>query len=371
MAKKVKPRSKALKITAHVARMTMGLIFIGSGFVKAIDPWGTAIKVDEYIQIYGLESLRSISMWISIWLSCAELLMGCMLTFKVRIRFVSIFALLSMSSFTVVSLLSATVLPVEDCGCFGAAIRLTPWQTFYKNLLLLPMAFVIWYRYRPDKIFSFKKLELFLATTFFFISMGIGLYCYRHLPLIDFLPYRVGVNLPKAIEDAKKMGVGDVETILVYRNINTGKLREFGINDEQWHDSTKWKWVETKTITEEPTIMPLISEFSLVDADNKDVTMELITAEGVLNMLFVTSLDLSISNRDCFVRLLKFAKEATSRGERVICVTPDTLDSNGCYFGIEGYNIDPTTMKTVLRANTGLFRLRDGVIERKSNCWDL
>ncbi len=370
MVKNVKPRSRALKNVAHAARMFMGLLFIGSGFVKAIDPWGTAIKVDEYIQIYGLESLRSISMGISIWLSCAELLMGCMLTFKVRIRFVSIFALLSMTSFTIVSLLSATVLPVEDCGCFGAAIRLTPWQTFYKNLLLLPMAFIIWYRYRPDKIFSFKKLELFLATSFFFISMGIGLYCYRHLPLIDFLPYRVGVNLPQAIESAKRSGVGDVETILVYQNIRTGKIREFGIDDEQWHDETKWRWLETRTITEEPTILPLISEFSLVDADNSDVTMALITSKGVVNMLFVTSFEL-ISNRDCLVRIMRFAEEATARGERVVCVTPDTLDSDGCYLGIEAYNIDPTTMKTVLRANAGLFRLRDGVIERKSNCWDL
>ncbi len=363
------PQSRALKNVAHTARMIMGLTFIVSGFVKAVDPWGTAIKVNEYIQIYGLDSLRPISMGISIWLSCAELMMGCMLTFKVRIRFVSIFALLSMSVFTVISFLSATVLPVEDCGCFGEAIRLTPWQTFFKNLLLLPMAIIIWYRYKPDKIFSFKKLELLLAASFFFMSTGVSIYCYRHLPLFDFLPYRVGVNLPEAIDKARKMGVGDVETILVYRNIRSGKIREFSIDDEQWHDETKWEWVETKTITEEPSIRTLISEFSLVNNDGKDVTAELLATEGVVNMLFITSED--IMSDHCAERVIKYATEATERGERVICVTPENLDSRGYYFGIEGYNIDPTTMKTVLRANTGLFKLRDGVIERKSNFRDL
>ncbi len=370
MARITAAESKALKITAHVARTIMGLTFIFSGFFKAIDPWGTAIKVDEYIQIYGLENLRSISMYISIWLSCAELLMGCMLTFKVRIRFVSIFALLSMMIFTVVSFLSATVLPVEDCGCFGTAIRLTPWQTFFKNLTLLPMAYIVWYRYLPDKIFSFKKLELFLAATFFFCSMGLGLYCYRHLPLIDFLPYKVGVNLPQAIEEAKTTSLGRVETVLIYRNRRTGKIREFGISDKQWHDDTKWEWVETRTITEEPMIRTLVSEFSLVNNVGKDVTSEILSTKGVLNMLFVTSMDLL--NRECWIRLLRFTKEAEAKGERVICITPDTLDRDGKYNGMfEGYNIDPTTMKTVLRANTGLVRLRDGVIERKSNCRDI
>ncbi len=295
--------------------------------------------------------------------------MGCMLTFKVRIRFVSIFALLSMTTFTVVSFLSATVLPVEDCGCFGTAIRLTAWQTFFKNLLLLPLACVVWYRYRPDKIFLFKKLELLLATTFFFCSMGLGLYCYRHLPLIDFLPYKVGVDLPAAIEKAKSESVDNVETILIYRNKRSGKLREFGIKDKQWHDETKWEWVETKSVSEEPNIRTLVSEFTLINGAGKDVTAELLATRGVLNLLFITSSE-KITN-SCLKRMMKYASEAEKRGERVVCVTPENLDRDGRLLGIEGVNIDPTTMKTVLRANSGLVKLRDGVIEQKSNCRDI
>jgi len=186
---------RLLKWTATVCRIVMGITFVFSGLSKVIDPWGTALKVDEYLAIYGFEELSRLAMAFSIWLCGAELMMGCMLLCKVRIRLVSIFALASMSFFTLLSLLSATVLPVEDCGCFGDALKLSPWETFLKNLLLLPMAFVVWYRYRPDKIFAFKPAEVLLTLIFFSGSMGLGIYCSRHLPFIDFLPYKIGVDL--------------------------------------------------------------------------------------------------------------------------------------------------------------------------------
>lgn len=133
-------KSRAFKLLANVCRLILACTFIVSGFSKVIDPWGTAMKVNEYLSIYGMESLQGASMAFSIWLCGAEMMMGCMLLFKVRIRLISIFAVLSMLFFTALTLLSATVIPVEDCGCFGEALKLTPWQTFYKNLALLPMA---------------------------------------------------------------------------------------------------------------------------------------------------------------------------------------------------------------------------------------
>ena len=149
-------RSKGLKIASNICTIIVGLVFIFSGFVKVIDPWGTALKVNEYLSIYGMEWLTPASMTFSIWLCGAELMMGLMLLFRVRTRLISIFALVSMSFFTVLTFLSATWIPVEDCGCFGDALKLTPWETFFKNLIILPMVVVIWYRYRPDKILVFK-----------------------------------------------------------------------------------------------------------------------------------------------------------------------------------------------------------------------
>ena len=186
---------RAFKNLSHVCRVILALTFIFSGVVKTVDPWGTALKVSEYLTIYGWDSLQEYVMPFSIWLCGAELMMGLMLLFKVRIRLISIFAVCSMIIFTVITLLSATVLPVEDCGCFGEAMKLTPWQTFLKNLVLLPLAVVVWWRYRPDRIFSFSKAEVFCTVLFFSLAMGLGTYCYYHLPVIDFLPYKVGTNI--------------------------------------------------------------------------------------------------------------------------------------------------------------------------------
>ena len=119
-------KSRAFKLLANVCRLILACTFIVSGFTKVIDPWGTAMKVNEYLSIYGMESLQGASMAFSIWLCGAEMMMGCMLLFKVRIRLISIFAVLSMLFFTALTLLSATVIPIEDCGCFGEALKLTP-----------------------------------------------------------------------------------------------------------------------------------------------------------------------------------------------------------------------------------------------------
>ncbi len=367
--------SRVLKNITHVARMIMGLVFIISGFVKAIDPWGTSIKVDEYLRSYGWEELLPLSIAISIWLCGAELMMGLMLTFKVRIRFVSIGALFSMVIFTIITLLGATVMPVEDCGCFGHAVSLSPWQSFFKNLLLLPMAVIIYWRYRPDKIFLFKRSELILAALFFSISMGLGFYCYRHLPLIDFLPYKVGANLPVLIEEANKANRADkVDVVLVFKDKKRGdRYKEFKMEDTEWHNEDRYEWVETRTVEHIPAVKPLISEFALRDYNSQLVTNELLSTPGVLDMLVITSLskiDEELMS-ECRIALESYAAEAKAKGNRVICITPDIITEESNFAGVECYNIDPITMKTMLRAWAGVVSLRDGVIERKSNCIDL
>ena len=226
--------SKGLKLASNICRILVGVCFIFSGFVKAVDPWGTALKVNEYLSIYGIEWLSPISMIFSIWLCGAELMMGLMLLFRVRTRLISIFALVSMSFFTLLTFLSATWIPVEDCGCFGDALKLSPWETFFKNLIIMPMVFIIWYRYRHEKILVFKRIEIALTLLFCTFAMGVGTYCYFRLPLIDFLPYKEGANIYEMIQAQHDTGseeMSEEEYVLVYRNKRTGKLREFSIED--------------------------------------------------------------------------------------------------------------------------------------------
>ena len=365
--------SRKLKIASHVCRVIVGLIFVFSGFVKAVDPWGTALKVNEYLSIYGMERLSGVSMMFSIWLCGAELMMGLMLLFKVRTRLVSIFALVSMIFFTVLTFLSATWIPVEDCGCFGDALKLTPWETFAKNVVILPMVFVVWYRYRGHRVLEFKRIEICLTTLFLVLAMGLGTYCYFTLPLIDFLPYKVGANIYEMISAQHDTGaetMSEEEYVLVYRNRATDELREFSIDDDEWRDDSKWKWVETRVENETPAVQTLVSEFSLSDPEG-NVTDDLLTREGTVYLICVT--DFNDIGEGCRRRLRRVVERAGGEGATVACITPQPLRSV-TYYRFDGseevrcYNIDATVMKTMLRAKNGLVVLRGGVIEAKYNC---
>ncbi len=363
---------RIIKLLAHICRTILGITFIVSGFTKTIDPWGTALKVGEYLTIYGWDALQPATMAFSIWMCGAELMMGCMLLFKVRIRMVSIFALASMIVFTTITLLSATVLPVEDCGCFGEALKLTPWQTFFKNLTLLPMAVIVWWRYRPDRIFSFSRLEFVLMCLFFAGSMGLGYYSYRHLPLVDYLPYREGVHIYEAIQAQVNAPEEQPETILVYRNRKNGKMREFKLEDTEWQNSEKWEWVDTRIESGVSVVRPLISEFAVHNADG-DATEALLTRSGKLYMLCVT--EWSALPEACAARMNRLVERAIAVGDAVVCLTPEPLYGvQELPFGqvmVACYNLDASTMKTMLRARNGLVLLEDGVIRGKYNCVDI
>lgn len=365
--------STRLKIIANICRILAGMVFAFSGFVKAVDPWGTALKVNEYLSIYGFEELQPASMIFSIWLCGAELMMGLMLIFRVRTRLISIFALLSMTFFTILTFLSATWIPVEDCGCFGDALKLSPWETFFKNLAILPMVIVVWYRYRHQRIMDFSKLEIALTCLFCTTAMGVGTYCYYNLPLIDFLPYKEGANIYQMIESQHDTGSEEMveeEYVLVYRNRRTGKLREFSIEDKEWQDEKKWEWVETRVDNEVSPVQTLVSEFSISDPEG-NVTREILTRKGRVYLICVTNID-KISG-DCRRRLRSVVEQAEADGALAVCITPQSL-REVTYYSFDGsedvrcYNIDATVLKTLLRAENGLVVLEDGVIAGKYNC---
>ena len=362
-------RQRLFKNLSHLCRTLLAVTFIFSGVVKTVDPWGTALKMSEYLTIYGWDSLQEYVMPFSIWMCGAELMMGLMLLFKVRIRMVSIFAVCSMLIFTVITFLSATLLPVEDCGCFGEALKLTPWQTFLKNLALLPLALVVWWRYRRDRIFSFSKLELTCAAIFFSVAMGLGTYCYYHLPLIDFMPYKVGVNIREAIHEEQTSQDEEVETVLVYRNRKNGRLREFSIDDKEWHDETKWEWVETRTESEQNVVRALISEFAVYNAYG-DATELLLNTPGRLYLFCVARLDEIPAA--CQQKFDELSFRAAVLNQQVAVLTPDPLyERTSIHMGgllVPCYNIDASTLKTMLRARNGVVVLDNGTITGKYNC---
>ncbi len=349
---------------SHFCRVSFALAFLVSGFFKAIDPWGTILVVKNYLVAYDITLPEWVVTIFSIWLCGAELMMGCMLLFKVRIRMVSVFSVLSMTFFTILTFLSATFIPVEDCGCFGEMWKLTPWQSFAKNLVLLPMALCFWYRYRPDRIFAFSKLEFFLMCFFFTAAMSVGTYCYYHLPIMDLLPYKVGTNIAEEMESARTKQSSE-EVVLVYRNTRTGRVREFSINDKAWHNDKRWEWVETRVESDEDGVEPMILEFYISNQEGEK-TAELLAMEEKLYMLCVMDFErVTDKIKERFAAVEHYAEQ---NGGRVIYLTPEHLPANA---PVPLYNIDTKTMKTMLRADYGLVELERGVITGKYNYRDI
>jgi len=364
------PDKKAKRIwwAATACRIVLAATFIFSGFVKAVDPWGMAIKIGEYFTAFDMEWLYGTRFIFSIWLNGAEMMMGMMLLFKIRLRLVSVFASLAMLFFTGLTLALAIWSPVEDCGCFGEAIKLTNWETFIKNLVLLPMSlFVLWSARKMPIMPTWRDGGFMLL--FASIAFGIGIYSNRHLPLIDFLPYKIGTNLP---EEMAKPSKNDVKTRLIYRNLETGREREFALEDTEWHDDTKWKFVDTKTVSIRNTVHPSVRDFAIFDSE-RFVTDQVLEDPGVVYLICAS--DIGDIRRRCERKLGMAVDQAVGRGYRVMCLTAGSLNIYpGIMLGghyVQCYNMDATTIKTMLRAKVGVVVIRGGTIIDKVNCRDM
>ena len=355
---------------ADICRVVLGLTFIFSGFVKTVDPWGTALKITEYLNVYGFETLNNYRFGFAIWFCAAELMMGLMLTFKIKTRLISIFAMLIMTFFLVLTFLSATVLPVEDCGCFGDALRLSPWASFGKNVVLWVLALVVWLDARRRLSFLPVMAREWVCTILFAaIAGGIGTYCYRHLPLIDFLPYKKGVNLREAIYGGQDE---QSEARIVCRDLVDGSTREFAISDTTWYDASRW---EFEGPVEDGAFEPEMSlrEFAVFNSGG-DATEEIVGFPGRVYMLCAVKLDL-VKPRYA-AKFEKIVRRADEEGAKVVLLTATPLsEGQTMVFGeappVTVYNVDATTMITMLRASVGMVVLDDGVIVDKRNCRDI
>ncbi|MDR2652447.1 MAG: DoxX family protein, partial [Prevotellaceae bacterium] len=186
-------------ILRTLTRIAIGLLFIFSGYVKAIDPIGSEIKFGEYFEAFGMSALEPGALFFGILLATVELITGLCFLFGLRMKLAALGAILFMTFMTILTLVLAITNAVQDCGCFGDAIKLTNWQTFYKNLIIMPFviyAFIERKKYR--QIFE-NKIEWIIAISLLIASTGISIYTYRHLPFIDFMAYKAGVNIPEGM----------------------------------------------------------------------------------------------------------------------------------------------------------------------------
>ena len=185
----------------NISRFVLALTFVLSGFVKAVDPIGTQYKFQDYLEAMGIADVVPdfITLGASVGLSALEFSLGMFLLFAMLRRMVSRLVLLFMVVMTAVTVWIWLANPVSDCGCFGDAIHLTNGETLMKNVVLLVMSLLVaWKPMSMPRFVSLGNQWIVFHYTILF-TLGISVWSLYDIPLFDFRPYHVGVNIPEGM----------------------------------------------------------------------------------------------------------------------------------------------------------------------------
>lgn len=339
-----------------VARYHLAGLFILSGITKAIDPFGLSLKLGEYFSAFGLDFLGIFDVAGAILLPSLELLVGFMLLGGLSRWIASWLAFVSMSFFTVLTLWLAVTNPISDCGCFGEIIKLTNWDTFFKNLAFYPFAIVLFLARNVQQRLNPSVMRTWVSYVILVpLSFGLSLYSYNTLPLIDPTPFKIGVNIPHAMTVQEN----DTHTVLVYKDKIGGELRDFSIEDTTWYDSARWEYVDTKT-TGHSTV-PEISTVPMFDG-NIDRSAEILERRGYTLIFVVNDYDSEYEPR-----MISLSGYMQDYGGRVVALSAiDNLPASLTYSGIEILSSDYTLLQTMIQHRVGgAILLRNGTIVDK------
>ncbi|WP_346861048.1 BT_3928 family protein [uncultured Draconibacterium sp.] len=357
-----------MKIVKHIARILFGIIFIFSGFVKGIDPLGSTYKFTDYFNALGMEWLIWAAFPLGILLAFGEFAIGIAFLFNWWMRLFSWLGLLFMAFFTPLTLWIALKNPVTDCGCFGDALVISNWETFYKNLVIIVIAIVAvvnrdWFAKQVK-----TKAPAILSLLSFIVYFGIVFYSYNHLPVFDFRPYKTGTNIPEAMSTPEGAPQEVYENIFYYKNKNTGEVKKFTEQNYPWKDTLNWEYdnLESKLIQE--GYEPPIHDFRIETPDGENIIDFFIYDENYVFML--VAYDLSKTSTKSQDEINTLANWAMAQDLSFICLTSSVYEESMAFAEAnnapyEFFNCDEVTLKTIIRSNPGLVVLKDGNVVGK------
>lgn len=364
-------RSVMLTILVNICRFLIGATFVFSGFVKAVDPIGTQYKIQDYLGAIGLAGVLPdwVTLSTSVLLSAFEFSLGVFILLAIRRRLVSKLIVAFMAVMTLVTLWLALFNPVKDCGCFGDALHLTNTQTLIKNILLLAAALVVVYHpLRMVRFLSRSTQWIAFNYTVLFVLL-LSAHCLYHLPLIDFRPYHIGMNIKKGMEIPKGAPQPEFET--TFNLQKNGVKKEFTLDN---YPDSSWQFVDSKTVLTKEGYVPPIHDFSIQKPDGDDITDSVLNARGYVFLLIAPHLEQADdSNFGDIDQLYEYCQEQkipfyclTASGEKDIRHWEDITGAEYpfCF-------TDETTLKTIIRSNPGLLLLKNGTIIRKWSHNDL
>ena len=359
-----------MKYIVNISRVLVGVLFIISGFIKLNDPLGFSYKLQEYFgeDVLNLPFLVPYALGISVIVVVFEVVLGVFLLIGYKPKF-TIWSLLGMIVFfTFLTFYSAYFDKVKDCGCFGDALKLTPWESFTKDIILLFLILIIFFGIRHIKPI-FGKLGLTSVALLSFIAcLWFGYHVLMHLPTIDFRAYKVGAN----IEEGMTIPENAPKPIIEYN-------WKFNVNGEEKVITTSGSYptvdgeyvgVDTEVIDE--GYDPPVKDFS-IETDTEDLTKEFLNKD---NLIIIIMYNLATAEPDGVAKLKTFSDKAMKKGYTVIGLTASGTDEKGQFktnhkLNFDFYLCDEKALKTVVRASPGIVKLRKGTVIQKAHWNDI
>ncbi|WP_291961186.1 BT_3928 family protein [Maribacter sp.] len=359
-----------MKYLVGVVRIFVGVLFIISGFIKLNDPVGFSFKLEEYFSqgVLDLPFLTPFALAISILVVIAEVMVGVMLILGYK-RKITIWTLIAMIVFfTFLTFYSAYFNKVTDCGCFGDAIKLTPWESFTKDVVLLVLILIIYVgRKFITPLVNSKVLMTALAVSFF-ACIGYVYYVLNHLPVIDFRPYEIGKN----IEEGMSVPENAPKAIFEYKwkfNVNGNEEIHVTTGD---YPSVNGEFIDVETEEIQAGYEPPVHDFT-IEQEGEDFAASLLQEP---KLVMVIAYDLRKSNLEEFNTIKVVADKAIKAGYKVIGMSASGPDQTNALIkeynlDFEFYFTDETTLKTIVRSNPGVLVLEKGTIKQKVHYNDL
>lgn len=346
-----------------LARLLLGLLFVFSGFVKAVDPVGSALVFAEYFNAFGVSFLTPLSLPAGIMLSTLEFVLGVMVLLDFRKRTAAWGMFLFMSFFTLLTLWLAIFDPVQDCGCFGDAVKLSNWQTFFKNLIFWPFSLILFLQRNRTAPVARGVAEWPVCLLFALIVTGISIYSYRHLPPVDFRGFKPGNDIGTLLEEARKNPEYIYRTELIYSR--QGKQEIFSA--DSLPDST-WTFVDSRTREIRTGKRHKITDFSVRDIYGNSLTDSILSQEGTALVLLITSgNNLNTETLQKLEPLVAESREINRPYYAISALPADTiiniLQKNGLEMPV--YLADQKTLLTMIRSTPGLMVMKKGVVLAK------
>ena len=345
------------KVTDQLSRFFVGGLFIFSGLIKLNDPVGTKIKLEEYFEVFAQDFgsffhfFVPYSLEIGMFLIVLELVLGVAVLIYYRMNITSVILLLLMVFFTFLTFYSAYFNKVTDCGCFGDAIKLTPWESFTKDIILMfPVLHLFWYRKKYQPVFYTKEGHAIIAAfTILFLSLGI--WAIQHLPFIDFRAYRIGNNIQEQMQPQE-------QPIIEYIFEKDGKE----VASQQFLPGNEGYVYKSSRVLNEDKTMPKITDYAVADGDGNDVTQQ--TFEGVKLLFIIGDVTKASTSNMADIRSLVSGLDGKVD---MMALTSSTTEQFEAFrhehqLAVPYFFTDATVLKTIIRSNPGIALWKNGTV---------